>query len=184
MLTIKSNGLDKAIQILDALPTDLEAKAQEFIKRLAQFGVERAQYYYDTAQYAGGDDKVSVSFTEEGKGVVRVTAEGHAVLYIEFGTGVKYPDDLEARADIISGDVDGRGQHGKRHGASQKGWYYLKEHGIGNNPPPDTEDATKPGMEMFYHTYGNPSEAATYKAKKELRENAERIAREVFGNDR
>lgn len=184
MLTIKSNGLDKAIQILDALPTDLEAKAQEFIKRLAQFGVERAQYYYDTAQYAGGDDKVSVSFTEEGKGVVRVTAEGHAVLYIEFGTGVKYPDDLEARADIISGDVDGRGQHGKRHGASQKGWYYLKEHGIGNNPPPDTEDATKPGMEMFYHTYGNPSEAATYKAKKELCEKAEQIAREVFGNDR
>ena len=107
-----------------------------------------------------------------------------SVLFIEFGTGVKYPDDPAAREDLISGDVAGRGQYGNRHGASQKGWYYSKEHGLGSNPPPDTEDATKPGMEMFYHTYGNPSQAATYKAKKELRENAERIAREVFGNDR
>lgn len=180
VFTWELQGLDELADRMDELKQKIELKCDEFAERLGALGVRIASMYYQQASYAGQND-VEVHL-EPGNtaGSVTIVAEGQTVLFIEFGTGVTMPDAPEARAELKSGNILGHGEYGQHRGASPKGWYYPKSKGYGANPPIGTEDATRPGMENFIHTYGNPAYPAMYMTRRDLIDNIERIAREVF----
>lgn len=83
-------SVDNAIKMVNQYKKDFEAKEQEFVRRLAEIGVRVAQSGFSTADYDGVND-VSVSMEKTSAGYA-VVASGETVGFIEFGTGVKYPE--------------------------------------------------------------------------------------------
>ena len=83
-------SIDRAIKMVKQFKKDFEVKEQEFVRRLAEIGVRVAHTGFSMADYDGVND-VSVSMEKTATGYV-VVASGETVGFIEFGTGVKYPE--------------------------------------------------------------------------------------------
>lgn len=166
VVPLSTAGIDKLQSELKAYEQWQKQKAQELAKRLADLGMNTAQVTFSNAIYDGTNDaKVTAEPTENGY-VVR--ANGKSVLFIEFGTGVKYPDNHPEASE--HGMV--RGQYGYKFGRLPNGWRYRGEPGTNGEPDPD-----HPG---YIHTYGNPPAMAMYEARKQIIEELPRIVKEVF----
>ena len=130
-------------------------KAKELAERMAELGVQVAKIQFERGSYLGDKD-VSVAAEPKGNGYV-VKAEGKAVLFIEFGSGITYgfghPEAQE------HGMGPGTYPDGKGHWNNPRGWYI-------------------PGGQ---HTYGNPPAMPMYTARKTIEEELPRIVKEVFG---
>lgn len=149
---------------------NLEAKVSEFVRRLAEVGTETAQMYFSAAQYDGTND-VTVHSEATPSGY-RIVAEGEAVAFIEFGSGVlqpPYPSDAVV--------MHPRGSYGQGKGANPNGWVYVGEPGTGGVQMYDRRGNPKEGV---YRTKGNPPAAAMYYAVRAMRDAAPSIAKEVF----
>jgi len=175
-VSISVQGLDKALKRIEEFKSGLQDKCQELAKRLGEIGVQVAQTHYKSAPYAGVND-VEVWLDESGdKGTVTIIAGGEAVLFIEFGTGILNPEDWNARSALKSGNVALHGQYGKGNANTPFGWIYKGD--MPANPPAGTNPSyLKQG---FIHTYGEEPHPAMYLARKEIIENVQNIAREVF----
>lgn len=149
------------------------SKSKELLQRLTDEGYQIASAGFQTAQYDGTND-VSVSVENRGNAARAIVALGATVLFIEFGTGVTYPDDHPEKPD----GVKGRGTYGHKLGRLPGGWRYPASHGAGSSAMPDEDH---PG---YLHTFGNPANKPMYEAAKQLREKLPEYVREVFGNDR
>lgn len=128
---------------------------------------EYAQANFDVAEY-DGDNIVVVSSDVAhdympGYSDVTISAMGmrdvepcNVALFIEFGTGVVYPDDHpEAEEnDMI------RGEYGAKYGRNEDGWTY-----IGN--PGTNGTINKDGS---VHTFGNPANMCMYRARETMRD--------------
>ena len=126
---------------------------------------------FGEAEYDGTND-VEVHVEPKGDRVAAVVATGQAVLFIEFGTGVSYPDS-HPDAGVNGFQHGGYGHH---LGALPDGWRYPLDNGLGTN---GTIDADHPG---YAHTYGNPANMSMYNTVKILREKLPELAREVFSS--
>lgn len=161
-MRIKINPFDEK-SIAEALTTvrqykkDFAAKERLFVKRLAEIGVSVASAGFDVADYDGTKD-VTVSMTQRGKRAV-VKAFGETVGFIEFGTGVKFPEWNGSGSDYTPPK---HGTYGKGLGANPKGWYFS------------------PGSGASQHTYGNPPAEAMLTARDVMVERVVQIAREVW----
>lgn len=140
----------------------LNSRLQEFAKRLAMEGYEVARMRFSTAQY-DGDNDVTVRVEQNGT-KARIVASGKSVLFIEFGTGVAYPEHP-------SGEFS-HGTYGKGKGKNPNGWAYRGEPGTGGKPIP--------GRDGVYRTKGNPPAEAMWGATTKMAESVERIWREVM----
>ena len=89
---LTEDSIDQAIQELKRYKAWLLDRTQKFLEALAEEGMQIATVKFAEAVYDGTND-VTCSIEERGKNKVAVVALGSAVLFIEFGTGVKYPDD-------------------------------------------------------------------------------------------
>ena len=166
-LELSEAGINRAIHELDTYTNWLKRKAAELLERLAADGCEIASAYFASAVYDGTND-VSVSVKQHGRHTKAVVAIGSATLFIEFGTGILYPDNHPEAAE--NGMV--RGQYGHHLGSMPSGWRYK---GVpGTNGQPDMKHPE------YIHTYGNPANMPMYTTVKGLKENLERYAREVF----
>lgn len=148
----------------------LQAKANELARRLAEVGAETAQTLFYSAQYDGTND-VTVR-SEAAPGGYRVVAEGEAVAFIEFGSGVlqpPYPSDAAI--------THPRGSYGQGKGANPNGWVYVGDPGTDGIQMYGRKGVPKEGV---YRTKGNPPAAAMYYAVKAMRDAAPSIAKEVF----
>lgn len=151
-------SIDNAIQLVERYKKDFEAKESEFLRRLAEIGVRVAQSGFATADYDGINDvTVSMERTNAGYSVV---ASGETVGFIEFGTGVKYPEWDNTGMDYTPPK---HGTYGKGLGKNPHGWWFKQN---------DGGKAT--------HTYGNTPAEAMRTARDEMVENVIRIAREVW----
>lgn len=169
-------GLDKLADRTDELRKKIELKCDEFAERLGALGVRIASMYYDQAPYAGTND-VTVHLEPGSKtGTVEIVAEGEAVLFIEFGTGVMNADSGEARRELVSGDVVRHGEYGLGLANDPFGWWYTGD--MPSNPPTGTTKAY--GKSHTIHTYGQAAFPAMYMTRRDLIDNIESIAREVF----
>lgn len=131
----------------------LEEKTSELVKRLADYGVEIADISFGSAKYDGVND-VKVDFEEYDEFTRAVVATGNAVLFIEFGAGVKYSGDKHPEPQGY-----GPGTYpGKGHWDDPNGWYYTHDK----------------------KSYGNPPSSSMYKARKKIEDVFTRIAQEVF----
>lgn len=160
---------NSTIAELSAFILKIDAKLDTFCQRLAEIGYQVASMGFGNAIYDGTND-VSVSIESNGFANRAIVAVGNATMFIEFGTGITYPDVHPQMAEM--GMV--RGGYGHGYGGLANGWRYPESHGAGSNGQPDPKH---PG---YIHTMGNPANMPMYNATQEIKQNIERIAREVF----
>ena len=136
---------------------DFLKKESEFIRRLKELGVSVATVGFASADYDGLND-VLIAETQSGNRAA-VIAYGETVGFIEFGTGVKYPEWDGSNTDYTPPK---HGTYGKGKGANPKGWWF----------------STSPGSSR--HTYGNPPAEAMLTARNTMIEQVVQIAKEVW----
>ena len=173
-ISLTGEGVDEAIQAIKEYQKWLEDGARNLVKILTENGylIEKARF--QTAQYDGEND-VTVETESTGKYSAKIRASGTTVLFIEFGTGVRYADNhpLAAANGMI------RGTYGKGHG-KQSTWGYYGD-ALGTNG----QYATYKGKVKEPHvvlTHGNPANMAAYKTTTDLRRDLEKYVKEVFGS--
>lgn len=160
-VSLSPSSIDAAIKQLEDYSKDLERKAQELCKRLADMGATSAKLSFSRLYYEyKGPIDLSVSVEERGNNKYAIVANGETVLIAEFGAGVTlgkgHP--LDAKLGYGPGTYPGQ-----KHAMTGKGWYLPKSKGGG-------------------HTFGNPPTMAMYNTGKELEAELLKVAREVFEN--
>ena len=151
-------SISTALEQVQKYKKDFLTKEREFIRRLAEIGVRVAQSGFATADYDGINDVV-VSMVQT-KNRCSVIASGKTVGFIEFGTGVKYPEWDDTDMDYTP---PAHGTYGKGLGKNPNGWWFRQSDGA-----------------RAIHTYGNQPAEAMRTARDEMVENVTRIAREVW----
>lgn len=161
-MKITINPYDKqsitaAIKELQQYKKEFLAKEELFVKRLAEIGVSVATTGFATADYDGIKDVV-VTLEHQGSRA-SVIASGETVGFIEFGTGVRYPEWDNTGMEYTPPK---HGTYGKGFGARPKGWFFTQ------------------GLGSAQHTYGNPPAEAMKTARDIMIEKVVQIAREVW----
>lgn len=135
---------------------NIKDKILHDIENILIENTERIQEEFSSALYAGDNDVV-VRY-EMNENEAKIIASGSSVLFIEYGTGVAYPEHPTGKYK--------HGTYGKGLGANPKGWYYYGSAGNLGEVPANPELAKK----GLIHTKGNPPAAIMYNAEKRIRE--------------
>lgn len=159
---------DSLIRKIEDLGNWQSDRAIVFADRLAQEGMEIASIKFSQAVYDGTND-VSVTVEPRGNNVRAVVATGGATLFIEFGTGVTYPDDHPEAEELGMK----RGEYGQGHG-KQHSWGYYGDPGTNGV----LKEKKNGGFVVI--THGNPANMPMYETVKELQDRLTEIAKEVF----
>lgn len=159
---------DSLIRKIEDLENWQSDRAIVFADRLAQEGMEIASIKFSQAVYDGTND-VSVTVEPRGNNVRAVVATGGATLFIEFGTGVTYPDDHPEAEELGMK----RGEYGQGHG-KQHSWGYYGDPGTNGV----LKEKKNGGFVVI--THGNPANMPMYETVKELQDRLTEIAKEVF----
>lgn len=155
----KKESINAAVKQLQQYEKDFKAKETEFVRRLKELGVSVATAGFDMAEYDGVND-VLIAETQLGNRAV-VIAYGETVGFIEFGTGIKFP---EWSGSAETGYTPPKhGTYGKGRGKQPHGWYFKQNDGAAAR-----------------HTYGNPPAEAMLTARDKIIEQITTIAREVW----
>lgn len=161
-LSIK--GIEQLIDSIESYRKWLQERSEVLLDRLAAEGYEIASYKFNTATYDGTND-VNVSVENRENNVRAVVAFGTATLFIEFGTGVRYPDNHPEMSE-----------HGMKRGSYGKGmgkrpaWGYYGE-------PGSHGKKQESGVVI---THGNPANMSMYRTIRILEERLPVLAKEVF----
>lgn len=168
-IRLNEHDISLAIEELGRYREWLKKKTRELLNLLSEEGVQIASAKFVSAAYDGTND-VTCQVEQRGDNSVAVLAIGSAVLFIEFGTGVKYPDSHpEAGEHGMT-----HGQYGYGLGRLEKGWRYTGEPGTNGEIITTGKHAGK------IHTHGNPANMSLYLTVRELEDKFEEIARRVF----
>lgn len=159
---------DSLIRKIEDLGNWQSDRAIVFADRLAQEGMEIASVKFSQAVYDGTND-VSVTVEPRGNNVRAVVATGRATLFIEFGTGVTYPDNHPEAEELGMK----RGEYGQGHG-KQHSWGYYGDPGTNGV----LKEKKNGGFVVI--THGNPANMPMYETVKELQDRLTEIAKEVF----
>ena len=165
---LSQRGIDTLFREIESYTVWLKERSQVLLDRLAQAGVEVASARFAKAAYDGTND-ASVSLETRGDGVRAVVAVGASVLFIEFGTGVTYPDNHPQAAELGMK----RGEYGKGHG-KQSSWGYY------GDPGTNGVVKTKKDGSTVVITHGNPANMPMYETVKELEAMLPDLVKEVF----
>lgn len=165
---LDGSGIDEFIDGINQYERWLKERSAVLLQRLADEGYQITAAGFEGAQYDGTND-AQVTVEDRGATVKAIVALGATVLFIEFGTGITYPDNHPEAAK--NGMV--RGGYGQGKG-NQRTWGYYGEAGTNGR------EFTKPNNMTVVLTHGNPANMPMYNAVKELRERLPALAREVF----
>ena len=166
--TLSPSGVQQMIDSVLEYREWLKNGCTRLLERLAQEGYEVASAGFASAEYDGTND-VTVSVEDRGK-IKAVVAVGGTVLFIEFGTGVTYPDNHPEARDLGME----RGEYGQGRGKKPT-WGYYGEPGTNGTVVGERAKGT------LVLTHGNPANMPMYNAVKELELRLEEIVKEVFG---
>lgn len=168
VISVKLNAksIDDAVKELKRYKKELLEKERRLLEELATIGVYEASVRFTTAMYDGVND-VTVTLDKKGNGFT-ILAEGEAVAFIEFGTGV-YHNTSEPYPNPRPEGIVGIGEYGKGRG-NRRAWFYKGE--PGTNGELQSNGAVK--------TRGNPAAMPLWYASEEMRNSILKIAREVF----
>ena len=165
---LSQRGIDTLLREIESYTVWLKERSKVLLDRLAQAGVEVASARFAKAAYDGTND-ASVSLETRGDGVRAVVAVGASVLFIEFGTGVTYPDNHPQAAELGMK----RGEYGQGHG-KQSSWGYYGDPGTNG-----VVKMKKDGSTVVI-THGNPANMPMYETVKELEAMLPDLVKEVF----
>lgn len=165
---LDGSGIDEAIRGVEEWKVRLEKGAEKLAQRLASLGATKASFDFSRAFYNGKND-VEVTSEQSGPATWVVRANGESVLFIEFGSGVKYGSGHPEPGEYGPGTFPGKG-----HWDDPRGWWYETDDvGNGRRNP-------KTGK-IYAHSYGNPPAMAMYHAVREIEAEFQNMVREVFG---
>ena len=165
---LSQRGIDTLLREIESYTVWLKERSKVLLDRLAQAGFEVASASFAKAAYDGTND-ASVSLETRGDGVRAVVAVGASVLFIEFGTGVTYPDNHPQAAELGMK----RGEYGQGHG-KQSSWGYYGDPGTNG-----VVKMKKDGSTVVI-THGNPANMPMYETVKELEAMLPELVKEVF----
>lgn len=165
---LSQRGIDTLLREIESYTVWLKERSQVLLDRLAHAGFEVASARFAKAAYDGTND-ASVSMEMRSEGVRAVVAVGASVLFIEFGTGVTYPDNHPQAAELGMK----RGEYGKGHG-KQSSWGYYGDPGTNG-----VVKMKKDGRTVVI-THGNPANMPMYETVKELEAMLPELVKEVF----
>lgn len=165
---LSQRGIDTLLREIESYTVWLKERSQVLLDRLAQAGFEVASARFAKAAYDGTND-ASVSMETRSEGVRAVVAVGASVLFIEFGTGVTYPDNHPQAAELGMK----RGEYGQGHG-KQPSWGYY------GDPGTNGVVKTKKDGSTVVITHGNPANMPMYETVKELEAMLPDLVKEVF----
>lgn len=165
---LSKSGVDTLLKEVQEYKKWLNDRTQVFVKRLGEIGLNIASVEFQNAQYDGSND-VSVHMEDRGGNKTAVVAVGRAVLFIEFGTGITYPNDHPQAGELGME----RGGYGYKLGRLPS-WRYE------GDPGTSGEKITEGKHKGEIRTKGNPANMPMYKAAKEIEQQFKDIAREVF----
>lgn len=163
-------GLRDAERQIQVYKATLNQKAQELAKALADKGLDVAKVRFANAQYAGSND-VSCRVEQNGN-TCAIIADGKAVAFIEFGTGVMH----SAYGGELPDGVGEHGTYGKENG-KHKRWYYYGESGNAGTPVKEVD-----GKGQLNYTSGNDAAMAMWGAVEEMASQVEATWREVWNS--
>lgn len=169
------DGLDEAIKAIDKYAREIDAKTEMFCNDILGHGVGRASYNFAGALYAGTNDVDVISAPSErlheGRYAASIMALGHSVLFIEFGSGVTYPN---SHPEMLTADGlnYGRGEYGKGLGKNPF-WFYKGDAGNLGEP-------ASVGSGDLVFTKGNPANQCMYDAEVYMESIARSEAKKVF----
>lgn len=166
-IDLDTRSINKALRELEKFKQEILDKEKQFLKALAEIGVQEASIRFTTAIYDGIND-VTVTLDDFDGGYV-IKAEGAAVAFIEFGSGV-YHNAGEPYPNPRPDGIVGIGEFGKGRG-KRRAWYYKGEPGTNG-------EVQKNGV---VKTRGNPAAMPMWYASEEMKRSILQIAREVFG---
>lgn len=164
---LNTKDINRAIKEVEEYKNDLLKKERRLLEELAILGFHEATVRFATAIYDGVND-VTVVLDETGNGFT-IEAKGHAVAFIEFGTGV-YHNTSEPYPNPRPEGIVGIGEYGKGKG-KRRAWFYYGEQGT--NGEQQGKGVVK--------TRGNPAAMPMWYATEEMRRSILQIAKEVFG---
>ena len=167
-VSLSQRGIDTLLREIESYTVWLKERSQVLLDRLAQAGFEVASARFAKAAYDGTND-ASVSLETRSEGVRAVVAVGASVLFIEFGTGVTYPDNHPQAAELGMK----RGEYGQGHG-KQSSWGYYGDPGTNG-----VVKMKKDGSTVVI-THGNPANMPMYETVKELEAMLPELVKEVF----
>ena len=156
-MSLTEKSIDNALEKLTNYQNRLPEKAHELAKRLADLGAEKVTFGFSTALY-DGDKDVEVFVDETDTGFV-IIAMGDPVAFIEFGVGVTFGAGHPYNDKFGMGP--GTYPSDKGHWNDPNGWWVPISAG-------------------GFHTYGNPPNMPMYNTAKDLANEIQRIALEVF----
>lgn len=167
VLSVKS--IEDAISKIKDYKDKLERLQTELPKALAEYGMERAQIYYDYAAYdiyldgtgGGADVEVSVEPTPNGYSIV---ARGEKVAFIEFGAGIYFNGDGGSYLGERPPFIANIGEYGMGNG-SKPTWFFTDE------------------MGESHGTHGTPASNALYFTMRDVKDRITEIAREILSHD-
>ena len=165
---LSQRGIDTLLREIESYTVWLRERSRVLLDRLAQAGFEVASARFAKAAYDGTND-ASVSLEMRSEGVRAVVAVGASVLFIEFGTGVTYPDNHPQAAELGMK----RGEYGQGHG-KQSSWGYY------GDPGTNGVVKTKKDGSTVVITHGNPANMPMYETVKELEAMLPDLVKEVF----
>lgn len=165
---LSQRGIDTLLREIESYTVWLKERSQVLLDRLTQAGFEVASARFAKAAYDGTND-ASVSLETRSEGVRAVVAVGASVLFIEFGTGVTYPDNHPQAAELGMK----RGEYGQGHG-KQSSWGYYGDPGTNG-----VVKMKKDGSTVVI-THGNPANMPMYETVKELEAMLPDLVKEVF----
>lgn len=168
VIGLNGNGVDEFIRGIKEYENWLRERTQVLVQRLADEGYQIAAAGFQQAQYDGTNDS-AVTVEERGDKIRAVVATGSAALFIEFGTGITYPDDHPEATK--QGMV--RGGYGQGKG-NQTTWGYYGDAGTNGKVRKQTDKG------QLILTHGNPANKPMYEAVKELESRLAELVREVF----
>ena len=166
-LGLNTGDIDSAIRELEQYKKEIARKSKLLLEKLSMIGVHEASVRFSTAMYDGVND-VTVSLDETSNGY-SIIANGSAVAFIEFGSGV-YHNTSEPYPNPRPEGIVGIGEYGQGKG-KRRAWFYKGE--PGTNGEVDSKGVVK--------TRGNPAAMPMWYASEEMKNSILQIAREVFG---
>lgn len=160
------NSLKQKLDKLDKINSDSSFK-KRVLTKLAKIGIKEADLIFSKAQYDGTNDVKLLEPKWVNDYTVQIVAQGNAVTFIEFGSGVFYSEQHPNAAEM--GAI--RGEYGKGKG-KQKTWGYYGE--------PGSKGVIRKtnGKGNLVTTHGNPPAKAMYTASEVIRSKILEIIRE------
>ena len=167
-MTFDPASIDNAIKQLQDYTSKLPDAADRIAQRLAEIGYQGAFMVMANHVFDGGTIS-SLTVTHEGDGKYILWAASEALLFLEFGTGLK------AQGHPLAGEMGmGTGTYpGQTHATDPNGWWFYTD---------DVRLISGRGAngKTYGHSFGMPPAMPMYRASQEIRQDILRIAREVF----